>query len=286
MSPADQVDLSNETLVAYIDGELGESERELVAEALIYDEEARDRLSVLKAGGRPFSEAFDLLNDAAPDDRLQGMLADLLARKQAGRAGPGDPKPSTAEEKVIPFRSRRIGGSTPIWQMAAAAAILVFVFTGGLVTGGYFTGPAGVDQPVGWREAAARYVALYSAETVEGYPNDPAERQANLQRIETALGLPLGQERVEINELTFEGSQLLKLKDKPLAQIAYLHGGSTPVALCIIRSGKPEAGPATETRQGLNVVHWIADGYGYMVIGDVPDDELRRISEEFRARFS
>ncbi|MGF1620334.1 MAG: anti-sigma factor family protein [Rhodomicrobiaceae bacterium] len=292
MSPSDQVDLSNEKLVAYIDGELTGDEQQLVAEALMYDGEARERLAMLKTGGRPFGEAFDLLLDAAPDDKLQGMLAELMAKRQAGGASsdtPADAGASGGEENVVSFRPRNAPAPqrTPLWRMAAAAAILAFVFTGGLVTGGFFNEPVQVgEETVGWREAAARYVALFSRETLEGMPTDPSERQANLQRVETALGLQLPEDRISAPELTFQGTQLLRLEDKPLAQISYLHGGNTPVALCIISSQSPEEALASETRQGMNVVHWVEGGYGFMVIGDVPDEELSRIAASFRGRFS
>lgn len=290
MSPSDQVDLSNEKLVAYIDGEMPDAEQQLVAEALMHDGDARERLATLKNGSRPFGDAFDLLLEAAPDDKLQGMLTELMAKRQAG--GKSADTPATAdgdEENVVSFRPRNSPPPprTPLWQMAAAAAILAFVFTGGLATGGFFNDPVQVgEETVGWREAAARYVALFSKETVEGMPSDPAERQANLQRVETALGLQLPEDRISAPELTFQGTQLLKLKEKPLAQISYLHNGNTPVALCIVSSTDPESALSTETRQGLNVVHWVAGGYGFMVIGDVPDDELSRIAESFRGRFS
>jgi anti-sigma factor RsiW len=37
---------------------------------------------------------------------------------------------------------------------------------------------------------------------------------------------------------------------------------------------------------GLNIVHWVADGYGFMVIGDVPEADLDRIAQTFQAQFS
>jgi len=290
MSPAQDMDLSNETLVAYIDGELSADEQARVAEALRHDDEAQERLDLLKRGGRAFDEAFDGLLAAAPERQLQAMFSDLVAKKTAARPGGGalDQEAGAADETVVPLRRpQRTRSRPPLWQMAAAAAILVFVFAGGMVTGGLFGPPAQVgEEQVGWREAAARYVALFSAETLAGFPDDPGQRQANLQKIETALGLPLSDERISNPQLAFKGTQLLQLRDKPLAQISYLHDGRTPVALCIIRSGKDPAAPDTEQRQGLNVVHWIAEGYGFMVIGDVPEPELRQISEEFRQRFS
>lgn len=273
------MDLNDEKLVAYIDGELDAAERDAVSEALAQDGEARERLETLENGGRPFAEAFDTLLPAAPDDKLQAMFADLVAQKAIA---------PDAGETVVPLRrDAPQAGGVALWRMAAAAAILALVFSGGLVTGGFFDKPQEVAaQNPGWREVAARYVALFSKETLEGMPSSPVQRLANLARIETALGLSLPEDRISDPALRFQGTQLLQLAGKPLAQIAYLNEGEKPVALCIIQSANPPAGPATEKRHGLNVVHWVADGYGYMVLGDVPEAELAEIAQRFREQFS
>ncbi len=100
MSPAGHSEISDAQLVAYIDGELSAAEYEGMAKALSHSSEARERLEKLKLGGRPFGEAFDLLLEAAPDDRLQAMFADLVA-KQAGPSGTAD-----NGKNVVPFRKR------------------------------------------------------------------------------------------------------------------------------------------------------------------------------------
>jgi anti-sigma factor RsiW len=225
-----------------------------------------------------------VLLEAAPDDRLQAMFADLVAKEGASATAPG-------AENVVPFRKRGDNGGTPLWQLAAAAAILALVFTGGLLAGGFFNPQQQQQQQVaeqkpGWREAAARYVALFSKDTLVGMPADDATRQLNLQRVASALGLPLSEEVIAYPELEFQGTQLLQLEGKPLAQISYLYGDNTPVALCIIKTANAPAPPAEEKRHGLNIVHWVADGYGFMVIGDVPETALEEISETFRKRFS
>ena len=78
----------------------------------------------------------------------------------------------------------------------------------------------------------------------------------------------------------------MQLNGKPLAQISYLYGDNAPVALCIIKTANAAQAPAEEKRHGLNIVHWVAGGYGFMVIGKVPESTLRQISDTFRARFS
>ncbi len=276
------MDLSVEKLVAYIDGELDAREREAVAAALAGDAGARARLERLKSGGRPFADAFEPLLAAAPDERLQAMFAGLVARN----AETGGDAPAQESGNVTPLRRTAPAGGTPLWRMAAAAAILAFVFAGGMYAGGLFRGPVEVaeEQP-GWREAAARYAALFSAETLDSMAQDAAERRAYLARVEAALSLDLPDERLADPALDFRGAQLLQFQGRPLAQFAYL-GGGKPVLLCIIPTQNDPDGPATENRQGLNLVHWVADGYGYMVIGDLPETELAQIAERFRAQFS
>jgi anti-sigma factor RsiW len=281
MSPAGHSEISDAQLVAYIDGELNADEYEGMAKALSHNSEARERLERLKLGGRQFGEAFDLLLGAAPGDKLQAMFADLIAKQ------PGPSREVDSGETVVPFRKRSASGGAPLWQLAAAAAVLALVFTGGLFAGGFFDAShQTAEQKPGWREAAARYVALFSKETLAGMPADRETRQLNLQRVATALGLDLSDEKIANTALSFQGTQLLQLEGKPLAQISYLYGDNAPVALCIIKTANPAQAPAEEKRHGLNVVHWVAGGYGFMVIGKVPESTLRQISDTFRARFS
>lgn len=283
MAPAHETELSNETLVAYIDGELAVSERETVAAALSQDAGARARLERLKRGGRPFGEAFDALFKAAPEDKLQEMFADAMRETQS----PENEAGQYENDNVASLHPRNPSGGTPLWQIAAAALVLAFGFGGGLIAGGFFKEQTQIVQAKpGWREAAARYVVLFSKETLDGMPTSARQRNVNLAKIETALDFDLSRRELESPQLSFRGTQLLQLEGKPLAQISYLHGGKTPVAFCIIRSGKPAAAPAKEVRHGLNVVHWVAGGYGFMLIGDVPDKELGDIAETFRKRFS
>ena len=62
--------------------------------------------------------------------------------------------------------------------------------------------------------------------------------------------------------LDFRGTQLLQLEGRPIAQIAFQSETGKPVAICIIKTPRPAEEPTTDRRQGLNIVHWVADGYG------------------------
>jgi anti-sigma factor RsiW len=283
ISPINENEVSDVRLVAYLDDQLPPADRAAVARALEQNAELRQRMEFLDSGGRPFSNAFDLLLEAAPDQRLQAMFAELLS----GQATPVTP---SADEKVVPLRRSPSAGMRPIWQMAAAASIALTMFGVGIVTGVVFKPePTVIAERAtrNWMEAVAQYVSLFSDKTLAGMPADPAAREAGLSRVSTALGLNISREKLaSLPTLDFRGTQLLQLEGKPLAQIAFMSDTGKPVAICIIKTTKPAEAPSPERKHGLNLVHWVANGYGFMVIGDVPQESLRRIYAETVARFS
>jgi anti-sigma factor RsiW len=264
--------VNDSDLVAYLDDELSPSEKETVAGALKQNAELRDRLARFERGGRPFAPAFDALLEAAPDDKLQAMFATLVTDHNVSGAGSADIRPAT----------RRMA-----WQMAAAAAVLVVAFASGMATNTLLAPDQGKHQLAarGWREAVAQYVSLFSRATLDGMPTDRAAQEEGLKRASAALGLNLAAEKLTAPTLTFRGTQLLQLDGKPIVQIAYLGDNQVPLAFCIVRSTQAAQPVATERRHGLNIVHWVAGGYGFMLIGDAPDADLRRLAEPFRARF-
>lgn len=270
---------SDEQLVAYLDGELPLDERAEVNRALAVSEAARDRLELLRSGDRPFAEALDVLLDQAPTNRLSSHLLPSnrpVASPQAETAG---------------------ASSTRGWMpMAAAAAVLVALvggFLGGMVAPGIDrAGDVAVleeeedpdDEPVvaerGWRQAVADYQVLFTTDSLTPYQGG----DSGLDLANAALGIPIDGVTEEVSGLNFRKVQLLQFKDKVLVQIAYLSHSGKPVSFCIIASNKPQQAVQVERRNGLEIVHWVLAGYGFMVIGDVPQPELQAIADDLKTR--
>jgi anti-sigma factor RsiW len=273
---ADMPEPSDEQLVAYLDGELPLEARAEVNRALAASESARDRLEFLRSGDRPFAEALDSLLDQAPTDRLLVSLG---------------PTPEVAQPQVALPQGAR--GWAP---MAAAAAVLVALFGGFL---GGMVAP-GIDQPTeialvdeedddeeepaiperGWRQAVADYQVLFTADSLTPYQGG----DSGLDLANAALGIPIDSIADDLTGLNFRKVQLLQFKNKVLVQVAYLSHAGKPVSFCIIASGKPEQAVLTEQRNGLEIIHWILAGYGFMVIGDMPQDELQAVADDLMQR--
>lgn len=262
---------SDEELVAFLDGELPLENRRRVNGVLASSAEARRRLESLRNGDRPFREAFDLLAHEAPMDRLSAML----------RRADSDVRPDSKAAAPAPATDNRAG-------MAAAAAILLALaggFAGGMLfrpTDASVPAPQAAAEPAprGWRQAVADYQSLFTTDSLTPYQGG----DSGLELASAKVGLPLEKLAGDTGDLNFRRVQVLNFNGKPLAQFAYLSADGTPVSLCIIRSGNKSAPADFETRNQLGIVHWIANGFGYMVIGDMPRERLQDVAEQFRLR--
>jgi anti-sigma factor RsiW len=272
MSDAHGHDPTDEELVAYLDGELEPAASLRLAQRIAADHDLQRRLIVLSSGNRPFRQAFDLVLDAAPRERLDAMLADLPLPK------------SPAAEGRQPGRSWSIG------LRAVAASLLLFLAV--LGTGWLLPtlSPHLRDQPVSvsedeeWRQAVAEYLTLYTAETLASIPDNALVREQEIAAVGAKMGMALSPDRISLPDLSLKRAQLLEYDRKPLGQLAYLDPASGPVALCLIVDDRPDASPRMEQRQGFNIVYWSRGRHSFMLIGRMPIVQLQALASELSDR--
>lgn len=278
--------VTDEDLVAYLDGLLEGEETEHVEREVNLDRALDARLELLRRGERGFAEAYDLLLRDAPDQRLRQILKLAI-----------DPPPPPVVEPEPPVE---IAESAPRaetepwggWRVLAVAAVLLAVFSGGLIASRFIRLPgdppqiASDPEAVGWRASVAYYQTLFVKETLENAAGDAPSQSANLRAALAHVGLDVSIEKVSVVPLQFKRAAVLNFKGKPLVQLAYLFKGETPVSFCIIGGRKPAHGVMAERREGLNIAHWRSSEFGFMVIGDVPADALDEIAEKLRQQLS
>jgi anti-sigma factor RsiW len=258
-------------LVAYLDGEVDEAARQVIASQLRDDAALRARLDRLKLDKAELGQAFDLVLAGAPKEQLAAILVRAEAAATAARPAGGDDR----------------------WLMRIAAAILIFLVG---AAAGYF-GPRLLpgapsheesevaDASAGWRQVVAEYLTLYTSDTLSSIPDDAALRAEELSMVASKLAVDVSPDNVALPELDLKRAQLFEFKGKPLAQLAYLSKDG-PVAFCIIANGKPDAAPAFEERLGQNIVFWTKGGRGFMVIGKAPRDQIEAVAAALGSRIA
>jgi anti-sigma factor RsiW len=249
-------------LTAYLDGEMAGEAHEGLAARLARDAELRDRLALLARGGRPFRQAFDVLLDQAPTERLDAILASL------------------PEARPAPARWTWGGRASRI--AAAAAGILLFL--AGIVADRF--APFGREEMENWRQAVAEYLTLYSADTLTAVPDDPSYRAAELASVGQRLGLDLSPERIALPGLALKRTQLYRLEGVPLAQISYLDPESGPVAFCILQAPKAGREFEIEQREGQTIIYWSRGDRTFMLVGMMAATRLRALAETLASRLA
>jgi len=268
---------SDETLLAYLHGQLSGTEADAMRDAIAADDELRERADELQRGGEEIAQAFAVMLEDAPEERLAAMLAEI-----------DQPEVTPAAPLTAANDSSWSGGM----RLLAAAIALLIAFGGGVTSSFLFT-PEPAPPPkkmmaspaVQLRDAVSHYMALYSKTTLEMMPSNAKMMARGLKAASKALDLPLSNKKVALKSAKLKGARILTFEDKPLIQIGYLHNGETPLAICITRAKEPAHDIKTETRWRQNMAYWSDDEYVYVVLGQLPQGTINDIAKTFAKRF-
>ncbi|MDF3935801.1 anti-sigma factor family protein [Pseudomonas citronellolis] len=252
--------VSDETLVAFIDGELDAEQAREVEARIAADAELAQRLDSLCSGCRGLDEAFDALLAQAPVERLGASLA-----------------PATR-----PQASSQRSGVKRRWLAFAAAACLVLGMGADRLLLGALGGHH--DEEASWRQRVADYMSLYTVQTLDHLSVEDSLRQAQLTSVGARLGLALPAADLQLDGASLRRAQILEYDGVPIAQLTYLDERYGPMALCITRGdGKPSA-LEQERREGMNLVYWKDAGHAYLLIGHQPPQDLQSMAAGLRER--
>jgi anti-sigma factor RsiW len=240
-----RVPITDEELVAYLDGAIHPVRRNAIDATLAHDRSLGIRLARLDIDKDALCAAFDAVAAAAPIARLRAQLDRPFAppRRQRGSAR---------------------------WA-AIAAALVTAAGLGYGVGSGHFVGAAS-----NWHVAIADYQSLYTPETLAPIASDPAKQRRDVADIARKLGLPITFEALQVPGLDFKRVQLLAFEGRPLAQFAYLDAAGIPVAFCATRSGELDSPIRTGRFHGLDAAFWSRNGYGFIVIGATDAETLQK----------
>lgn len=311
-------------LVAYLDGELDETDVREVEDLLEHYESARALLEQLEASAATLPKVYQsVLQEPVPEhlvaaiegtpgggidasgveaSGVEASGADARGANGGGAdAGPagreaapteipvGIRGPAGAEVHQLPARPAR---RSVLTRMAASIALLVAGGGGGYLARDYlpydppFELPFDKRPPVkpGWLDQVAQYHSVYAKESRHLVEVGADE----IEHIKAWLGKRLGRETLVADlsgeGMVFQGARLLVINGAPVAQLMYLPPDGRPLGFCIIKSPKDDAPFKAQQKADLNLVSWRRGGYGFVVIGWTPPDALLAVAETAAAQ--
>jgi anti-sigma factor RsiW len=259
-------ELSDELLVAYVDGQLARKQALAVDKVLEHDDVIAKRVSALKDAHGRLEAAFEAV--------LAGEEADAAAQPVAHARG-----------IFIPWKSL-IQASLATAGMMLAIGMLLAGFGWPLKMPQFAARdplPAADPEFVGsvprdWREEAVRAQNLLGRDSLEL----GLESQSNPDLIGFQLARAVGPNLV-VPDLAPEGyrfmrGQLLRFDGEPLAQLLYLSPSGAPLAL-YAKAGRGDSPLRVQHYGKLSGVSWAEAGIAYLLAGEADEARLRKLAE-------
>jgi len=243
-------ELSDELLVAYVDGQLARKQTRAVEKVLDQDDIIAARVEALKQAHNRLEAAFEAI--------LAGEEMDVSAV------------------------------SVPVQESSLSERSILKVALAGVSVPGLNSGTQGVTLPVqtaplstGWQEEAARAHALLSRASVEVGVESQSNPDFVAFQLSQILGTNLKIPNLEPQGFRFVRAQALRSGGAPLTQILYLGATGAPLAL-YAKKGEG-SGALTEKHYGeIGTVAWAEDGVAYLLAGEAEDSLLMRIATKIK----
>ncbi len=258
-------ELSDELLVAYVDGQLARKQASAIDKVLAQDDVIAKRVAALGEAHRRLETAFEAV--------LAGEEADASSR-------PIPPSPGL----LLPWDMLVKGG-------VAAAGLVVAI---GLIFAGHGwpLDPPDILHPrassadtateyVGslpdWREEVARAQVLISRASLEIGLDSQGNRDLMAVTLQRAIGTELAPPDLSAQGFRFVRAQLLNFGGEPLAELLYLGPSGAPLALYAKKGGEGAA-PQAKRYGGLTGIAWSEAGLDYLLAGEGDEPSLLRLA--------
>jgi anti-sigma factor RsiW len=253
-------ELSDELLVAYVDGQLARKQTRAVDKVLDQDDVLAARVEALKHAHARLEAAFEAV--------LAGEEAEVSAASAPVQEG-----------LVIPWGVAKTAFAG--LGLAAALALAVAGYGWPLILPNVFQAAPETALAGGWQAETARAHALLSRESLEVSLESQAKYDLVAFQIAHILGAPLKFPNLDAQGFRFVRAQALRFDDAPLIQILYLGPKGGPLALYAKKGDGSDT--LTPGRYGaINTVAWAEDGVSYLLAGDVEDALLMRTATRIK----
>ena len=260
-------ELSDDLLVAYVDGQLARKQTDAVGKVLEQDDVLARRVYALKDAHGRLEAAFDAILAgeeievaAQPAPERSGFFVPWGIAVKAGLAGTGIVAASIfligafGLPRAVPAPTQQVSVTAPD-------------YTGSL-------------EP-SWEEQVARAQAMLSRDGLEVGLESQGNRDLVAFQLGQAIGRPITLADLDARGFRFVRAQLLRTGEEPLAQLLYLGPTGAPLALYAKR-GAMSAAPSFKRYGPIGGVAWSDKGVAYLIAGEEDKVRLMQLAQAVR----
>lgn len=276
--------LSDELLLAYLDGQLGAPQAKSVERMIGGSAELRARVSRLKTTQSLLIQTFETLSRrtrTAPRPERPGAARTVQPKSDLSRG-----------ERIALHADKRQLEAGTVKRSFARRILLATILTVLAAIIGYGAGKwmrlnsspavekidARVPAPASqWAADVARLHSHFTIASVAGDPQSQTNRDLVELQLQRILNKPLSIPSFSDNALTFRRGQVLSYRGSRMMQLSYAGADGELVSLYLM-SGGPESGLSIAARRDVTSVHWSADGVRYVLASELPETSLRALA--------
>jgi len=274
-------ELSDELLVAYVDGQLVRDQTRAVDKVLEQDDVIARRVDALKEAHARLESAFEAI---LAGEVVEVLAAPMLPPRIERQRGDGLGRVGLTVVGIGLALAALVGGyGWPLITPDRTALRQPALASGRQPVAAATPAPKVVPAPITattWQEQVLRAQALLFGGVEVGL-----EGQGNLdlvafqlaQAIRPAVKLP----DLQPQGFKFVRARLLRFGDTPLAQILYLGAEGALLAVYAMR-GSGDGEPAFRQAGAIGSVSWSDDGIAYLLIGEEDETALFRLAEKIK----
>jgi anti-sigma factor RsiW len=255
-------ELSDQLLVAYVDGQLARKQTRAVEKVLDQDDVLAARVDALKHAHARLEAAFEAI--------LAGEEVDVSAASAPVEDG-----------LFIPWSIAKMALAGLGLAAALALAVAGHGWPLSLPGGSPQTALSAAGISGDWQEDAARAQALLSRQSLEVGLESQANYDLVAFQLAHILDANLKFPNLAAQGFRFVRAQMLRYGNAPLIQILYLSARGAPLAL-YAKKGKGSEMLTPGQYGTIRTVAWAEVGVSYLLAGEVDDALLMRIARRVK----
>jgi anti-sigma factor RsiW len=262
-------ELSDELLVAYVDGQLARKQASAVERVLQQDDIIAKRVEALKDAHHRLEAAFDAI--LAGEEGVVSL-----------------PEPQAPGFHVAWSTAAKVGLAGV--SMVASLVLMIAGYGWPLSVTDFARSSQGLTDPEytgsiapSWQETAARAQGLLSRESLELRLESEDNPDFMAIRLGQAIDPGFTLLNLDAQGYRFVRAQILRVDEEPLVQILYLGASGAPLAVYAKKS-TAAADPIFKRYGGIGSVAWSEDGFSYLLAGEADEPALVKLADTIRSR--
>lgn len=270
-----RIELSDELLGAYADGELDPLARKRTERLLALDPAARRRLSAIRNATMIVRAAMEA-DGRLPAKRTVGVSP------AATLSEAGEPSAEAGRDRAGRGLLRARGWLD--WRMAASFVAGVLTLFAVTQLGGGLTGPA-----IDWYDNALTFHNMY----LRARANEPPDTMLDIlqhqpDQLAELISFPPSMPDLTAHGYEPAGAHVIAAPQGAILYVAFEGAERPPIGFAMTRGGSRGAGGDIEsptvlaTRKGVTFVSWSTDSFDYGLSSELPASELIRLVDTAR----